>query len=162
MIFCNITMAEFKNGLEIATMLITIFGVPYGIWLYYKNNKKEREDKEYLVYDSLDNKHIEFLRLCLEHSSLNIYCGKKQDDATLTEDERNKKLIIHDMLISILERAYLLYKDKKEAFRQAQWTGWEKYIRQWMNTPDFYQSWKKLGDQYEVSFVEYMNTVRKD
>lgn len=155
-------MADLKtigDVLDIVTSVITIIGVPVGIIGYFRNKQKERKEHEYLVYDALDDKYTGFLNLCLQHPELKVYEGEAPGDVKLNGEQKTKRLIMYEILISILERAYMMFKDQDTEVRKTQWEGWEKYISDWMRNTSFRESWTKLSGQYETNFTSYMNTV---
>ena len=150
------TQQEIKTCLEIISSIITILGVPAAIWIFFRNKERERRDREYQTYNALDDKYIEFLNLCLANSELNIYHG---GSSKLTPEEENKRLIIFEILISIFERAFLMYKDQNGKIKKEQWEGWRKYINEWAKDEHFKTAWSEIGDQWDSNFVLYMNKV---
>lgn len=152
-------MCNLKCSLDIITSFITILGVPTGLYIYYSNKKKEREQKELEVYNSLDDKYIDFLKLCAQYPDLKISADNREDSNNLTEAQKYQRLSIYEILISLLERADLLYKSRSTKIKKQQFKGWESYKNDWMKTKSFREAWNTLGSEYEETFVQSMNTL---
>lgn len=45
--------------LEIATYIITIIGAPAAVFIYWNEQRLQREERTYGTYDALDDKYIE-------------------------------------------------------------------------------------------------------
>jgi len=78
-------MYDLKDTLDIITSFVTITGIPIGIYVYYSNKKKERKQKELEVYNSLDDKYIDFLKLCVEHTDLKISIDDRKRRMSTTD-----------------------------------------------------------------------------
>jgi hypothetical protein len=151
---------KLNNILEIVTQIITIVGVPTAIFVYIKTKRREKQEREYLAYDSVDEKHIEFLNLCLQNADLNLYWGEEVNLNSIGDEERGRRLILYEILITNLERAFLLYRNQSKSIRHKQWEGWNRYAIQWMKVKNFRDSWHSLTDnQYDLDFLDYMNSI---
>lgn len=162
---------KIKTVLELISTVITILGVPGAIYIFIREarkdrrekekereeNEKERESKEYLVYNSLDDKYVDFLKLCLEHSDLNI--SHFDPDVRLTAKQEYRQIKIFEILVSLFERAYLLYKNQSSQIKREQWSGWSGYIETWVKNKNFQNAWEVLGSQWDEQFSEYMNDL---
>jgi len=154
-------MENFKLYCEIASHLITLLGVPVAIYAYLQEKSKERREREYGTYNSLDDKYIEFLNLCLENTDLDIYHIAKKGENEYKTDEKARETIIFEILISILERAFLMYHDQSSKVKKEQWEGWNGYMEDWLKRENFQRAWEKLGYQWEVNFENHMNEIYK-
>lgn len=146
-----------KDILEMLSYVATIFGIPFALFLYWDEKRKERRDREYGTYDALDNKYIEFLQLLLEYPHLDVYYHDGEKEKELNEEQYVQQMILFEILISLLERAYLMYRDQSNEIKRKQFVGWAEYMRDWARKPSFLEAWKKLSSQYDEDFVEYMN-----
>jgi len=72
------------------------------------------------------------------------------------EEPKIKQIVAFEILTSIFERAYVLYFDKSKKIRNKQWTGWEDYIKIWLDDEEYKVSWSKMGDTWEKDFENYM------
>lgn len=150
-------MNELKDLLEILSLIATTLGVPIAIAIFFNEKRKERRDREYGTYNALDDKYLDFLNLCLLNMDLGIY---EKADKELSEEQQLRSNIIFDVLISILERAYLMYQGHSDQIRKSQWVGWNSYIEDWMNYNRFRIAWETLlNSQFDTNFIEYMNEI---
>jgi hypothetical protein len=149
-----------KQILEIIALVITILGAPVAIFFYFKERRKERQDREYGTYNALDDKYIDFLNLCLTNADLGIYQMAEDVDKNLSEDQKQRRTVIFEILICLFERAYLMYKDQSEAIKRNQWAGWNAYIEDWMENVQFLDAWENtLSAQYDNDFLKHMNAI---
>lgn len=125
-------------------------GIPVAIVLFFVEKRRERSEREYGTYNSLDEKYLEYLKVCLAHPNLDVFDVAREGEHTraVTREEE----IIYTMLIAIFERAYLLYEDKSEKVRTQQWAGWDRYMDAWAARPKFRAAWERLGQQFEMRF----------
>lgn len=138
--------------LEILASLSTALGIPLAIVLFYREKKKERRELEFAVYDAPHREYLEYLRLCLEYPELDAAEDSLKEIPTPLE---RKTTTLFTILISMLERAFLLYGVHRI---EEQWRGWDAYIDDWCAQERFRQAWRRLGGQFDERFVEYVNT----
>ena len=77
-------------------------------------------------------------------------------------EQERKEQIIFSILVSMLERAYLMHKDQSTKVMKAQFAGWEQYMRAWSSRENFRRSWNHPGfdpQTYDESFYKYMNSM---
>jgi len=146
-------------NLDIVLKLTQLIGIPVGIALYVINKRKEQLEREYGTYDALDNKYIDYLKLCLSHPDLDVADTPRPGMAALTREQQHRELVIFSILISIMERAFLMYRDKSDQVRANQWSGWDAYIRDWSGRANFTAVLPALTPQFDGSFVEYLNAI---
>ena len=151
--------------LQIAADVATTLGIPIALWVFMREKGKERREREYGTYDALDEKYIEFQRLCLQYPHLDIFDSQELNKEHYTpEDERNE-LILFTILISLLERAHLMYTGQSRRMRAKQWDGWDEEIRRWCRRRRFIHAWGIVGDTYDADFKryieKYMSTAEK-
>jgi hypothetical protein len=151
---------ETRKILEIGSFIMTILGVPFAILVYRGEKRKERLAREAETYNAVNDKYNEFLRLCLEHSYINIYDDANANFHRYSKEEQARAVVLFDILVSIFERAFILYKDHHDTIREAQWKGWDAFMNSWMKRHDFRVCWENyLGSQWEVDFTQYMNRL---
>lgn len=150
-----------SNILEIANKCVVLLGLPLAYFQYRKQVKKERRDREYGTYNALDEKYLEFQKLCLDHSYLNIFDIPDNEERELNQKELKEELIMFTMLFSIFERAYLLYSDQNTNIKKKQWNGWDSYIRTYCERPNFLRAWAISGNTFDTDFEAYMSSIIK-
>lgn len=152
-------IGNIKSILEILSHIITILGFPIAIYVLIQEKLKERRAREYGTYTALDDKYIEFLKICLENPALDIYHLEKKEPHAYTQEQKTKEIVVFEILISILERAYLMYSEHSTKIKKEQWEGWNMYMYEWMRRENFRDAWRQLGHQWEINFENHMNAI---
>lgn len=157
---------ELNLYLESCYYLITILGVPVAIYVYLMQRVKDRRVREYELYESLNDKYLEFLQLCLANPDLNIvneYYSLGRKKPSYTSEQKVRELLIYEYLISLLERAYLTFYDQHSDQKKKRLSGWIKYMEDWMQMESFRSAWiEHLGSQWHEDFQNKMDDILKD
>jgi len=148
-----------NEWLSILSNAATIVAVPIAVLVYVNEKRKERREREYGTYNALDDKYIEYLQLCITHPRLNLYSTGLPVPAELTPEELIERDAMFEILISILERAYLMYRDQTNDVKKAQWDGWNTYMKDWTDRADFRDLWNRLGYQFDADFSNHMRSL---
>lgn len=143
-----------SDSIQVATLLIA------GLSIWWQL-KKANEDRENGTYDSLDVRFTRFLEICSKYPDLEVYAPNRDNWDELDSQQRRRQLILYQMLVSILERAYILYNNTytlKSASRRHQWEGWVQYMRDYADAPAFQYAWhvEKIGRDMDATFVDFM------
>ncbi|WP_286232826.1 hypothetical protein [Thalassotalea sediminis] len=152
-------MEKLSQILEILTFIITIAGVPTAIYVYLKEQKKQRLEREYGTFDALDEKYIEIQQLCIEHPSLDVFDSPYNNPVTLTEEQKKQEEAILLIRIAIFERAYLMYNRVTLGAKTTQWQGWELEIIEWFHRPNFQKVWQNHGKYFDSFFYQHFEKV---
>ena len=152
---------ELLDYLDAIGKVIVILGVPVAIFQYINTTQKERRDREYGTYNSLDEKYIEFERLCLSYPYLDVFDIKDKKPGELDEKQKKEELILFTILFSIFERAYLLYSDQSSKIKKEQWSGWDSFILEFCGRDNFINDWKVSGNTFDTRFQNYMDENMK-
>lgn len=153
-------MVDAINILDLLVKIAQVVGIPVGVWVYAYNKRRERQAREYATYHALDEKYIDYLRLCLENDDLDVADHEMDDPPKRTPAIRHRELLVFTILISILERAFLMYKGQADPIRKKQWSGWEDYTASWFDRENFQEAWDKLG-QFDEDFLCFMSELQK-
>jgi len=149
--------------LQMISSITSILGIPVGIYLYYSTKRKEQRDREYGTYNALDEKYLQYLQLCLEYWDLDVFdIPLPEQKKRPTLEQTRKEQILFLILVSILERAYLMYKDQSTEIKKDQFSGWEEYMRAWSSRASFRRSWNQPGfdpQTFDEGFYKYMNSL---
>lgn len=151
------SIAEMLPLFEAASYVVQLFGVPVAISMFFLAKRRERIDRENGTYDALDAKYQEFLSVCLENPDLPIFDSGRVVATDLTDEQEHRLQIALCILISILERAYLMYREQSDALRQRQWQGWVSYIEDYGKMASFVYYWPSLGRQFDAGFVAFVD-----
>ncbi len=145
------------DWMGVASQFATVAGIAIAIAVFLNEKRKERLEREYGAYHSLDEKYIDYLNLCLRHPELDVYFRPLKPAPRLTPEQEIQQSAILEILICLLERAFLLYRNQSSQVRRAQWEGWDEYIRDWCQRENFRHLWPTLGEQFDQGFLDYVN-----
>lgn len=149
------------DELQALAYLITVLSAPAATIQLIRSKRSERKAREDATYDALDVRFAEFLQVCLEHPDLPLFDGANRDSVPLTAEQQYRMEIAFSMLTSILERAYLMYRGQSDAFRVAQWQGWEAYIDHYLAYSPYLRFWLEAGEQFDRDFFGFVEKKRK-
>ncbi|MGE0252744.1 MAG: hypothetical protein AB7O99_08405, partial [Dongiaceae bacterium] len=93
---------------ELASYVVTVFGLPYAVALFYIEQKRERQNEEEEIYQKLSDEYADFCQLLLTNSDLRLMSGEVVADEKLTAEQKERKHIIFELLMSLFERAFIL------------------------------------------------------
>jgi hypothetical protein len=143
---------------ELLSYIVTVFGLPLAIGVFFYEQRKERENEEEEVYQLLSDNYQDFLKVALENPDLRLF--SKDVTPGLSAEQRERKLIVFDMLVSLFERAYLLlYETSMSAQQARRWSSWEDYMREWCDRPDFRAALPDLLRGEDPEFVTYIRRL---
>jgi hypothetical protein len=147
--------------LEALSYLVTIVGLPFAIIVFVMEQRKERLGEEEEIYQRLADEYASFLRLVLEHSDLHLRMSRAPND--LTDEQKERKVIILDLLVSLFERAYILvYEEKMTKQVRRLWQTWEDYMREWCRRDDFRNLLPQLLVGEDPDFVVYIQRIARE
>ena len=95
---------------EFMSYVVTVIGLPLAIAVFFFEQRKERENEEEEVYQLLSDNYQDFLKIALENPDLRLFSDGTAP--SLSDEQRERQLIIFAMLISLFERAYLLLHEE--------------------------------------------------
>ena len=150
---------------ELLAHAATALGIPFALAAYLNAKWRERREQEYAAFHALDEKYADYLQLCIQHPRLDIYYIPIGDsEITLSPEEKIQQYALCEVLISLLERAYVMYRDQSTPIARSQWEGsWNAYMRTWAKRETFRRLWAELGNQFDDDFVNHMNaTIRAE
>jgi len=143
---------------ELLSYVVTTIGLPVAIFVFLYEQKKERDNEEEEVYQLLSDNYQDFLKIALDHSDLSLFSA--EETPQLTKEQRERMLIIFNMLMSLFERAYLLmYEPKMTAQQRRRWLSWEDYMREWCRRADFRAMLPELLEGEDPEFVVYLRAL---
>ena len=149
--------------------LATLLSVVIAAILFVQGQRKEaaerarsdvlaRESRLRDAYTNLDDKYLDYVKLCLDHPELDVFdTPLPPGGPPPTADRRRREAMVLSVLTSMLERAYLMYGSPADDFERAQWTAWSAYIRSWSSRANFRAEWAANRDQYDATFTAYVD-----
>jgi hypothetical protein len=145
-------------AIEQGSYLVTVVGLPFAIWVFLSQQRKERENEEEEAYLLLSASYNEFLKLVLANPDLKLRTGTLV--ANLDDEQRERRVVIYEMLISLFERAYLLLYEPDMAGRQLRrWNSWEDYMREWCRREDFRVLLPRLLQGEDPEFAAFIRAL---
>lgn len=140
---------------ELLSYVVTVIGLPFAIAVFIYDQRKARENEEEEVYQLLSDNYQDFLKVALGHPDLRLFSPEQTPE--LTSEQRERMLIVFNMLISLFERAYLLlYERKMSPQQQRRWSSWEDYMREWCRREPFRALLPVLLEGEDPEFVGYI------
>jgi hypothetical protein len=143
---------------EIASYVVTVIGLPLAIGLFLFEQRKERRNEETEVYQLLSDAYNDFLKVVIDNPDLRLRSNTVPPDRSPEQQER--MLAIFDMLISLLERAYLTaWTPEMTPEQKRRWNSWEDFMREWIQRDDFYYRLPELLRGEDPEFAAYLRRL---
>lgn len=144
-----------KDAFEFASFVVTVVALPFAVWVFLAEQRKERENEEEEAYQLLSDAYIDFLKIVLGNADLQLRSTPALANPTPEQNER--MLVIFDMLVSLFERAYLLaYAENMGEKQRRRWHSWEDYMREWCQREDFRARLPELLRGEDPDFSAYI------
>jgi hypothetical protein len=145
---------------ELLSYVVTVLGLPLAIMVFLWEQRRERQNEEEEIYQKLSDEYSELQQLLLQNADLQLFSKYEIDENKLTTEQKERRLIIFDLLVSLFERAYILvYEDKMNAQQKRLWASWEDYMRWWCRRKDFRQSLSELLLGEDPDFGAYLKKL---
>lgn len=152
---------DWKDLFEFASYVVTVVALPFAVWVFLVEQRKERENEEEEAYQHLSDAYNDFLKIVLDNADLQLRTNAALPNPTPEQNER--MLVIFDMLMSLFERAYLVaYKDDMAPTEQRRWNSWDDYMREWCRRDDFFNALPLLMRGEDPSFQNYLRRVAQE
>ena len=147
-----------RDGWELASFVVTALGLPCAILFFAWEQRKERDNEEEAQYQLLSDAYNDFLKVVLAHPDLQLRTATPLPNPT--PEQRERMLVIFDMLISLFERAYLVaWKPHMSGDERRRWNSWDDYMREWCRRQDFHNALPQLLSGEDPQFQEYMRHI---
>ena len=143
---------------EIASYVVTVIGLPLAIAVFLFQQSRERRNEEDEVYQLLSDAYNDFLRVAIDNPDLHL----RSDTATveLTPEQQERLLLIFDMLISLLERAFLTaHSGRMTPAQRRRWNSWEDFMREWLQRDAFFYRLPHLLKGEDPEFAAYFQRL---
>jgi hypothetical protein len=120
---------------ELASYIVTVVALPFGIYVFILEQKKERQNEDEEIYQHLSDEYADFSRLLIENADLRLMSA-----------ESNTSYI-------------LVYEDDMDKQTQRLWASWEDYIHYWCAKKDFRDALPELLTGEDPDFGIYIRAV---
>lgn len=153
------TQHQIKVVTAVTSMIAGAVGLVSTAWGVWHSARQAHADYADHVYDTLDQRYIDFEKLCLEHRKVDCADQALANPPKLgTEDERAEQTLVYNILLSIFERAHMSYASESPEEAKKQLPGWEVYMKSFAQRRAFLCVWEANADQYDTGFKDFMNT----
>jgi hypothetical protein len=145
--------------LEALSYVVTVVGLPFALWVFMQEQRKEREKDDEEIYLKLADDYESFLKLTLKHADLRLLAPPDQQPE-YTAEQRERRHVLFEILIAQFERAYILVYEQKMSRQAARlWQTWDDYIRSWCRRSDFRAVLDQLLEGEDPDFQRYIRTI---
>ena len=150
------------STLNILGVIIVVLGFVIALKTYQSERKKDRLEREYGTFNDLDDKYVEFMYKCTEFPQLDFFSREVSENRVVNEHEENIERAMFSVLISIFERAYLMFdRHDNLKIKQQQYDGWLDCMSMYCVRKNFLFEWQAIGEQFDKDFQVVMNKVIK-
>jgi len=150
-----------RDAWELASFVVTALGLPFAILFFAWEQRKERDNEEEEAYQLLSDAYNDFLKVVLAHPDLQLRTNAPLTDPT--PEQRERMLVIFDMLVSLFERAYLVaYKPRMGETEARRWNSWDDYMREWCRRADFHGALPQLLRGEDPEFQDYIRRLAEE
>lgn len=150
---------DVRETWELLSYIVTVIGLPLAILIFIYEQRKERRNEDEEIFQRLSDEYREFLKLVLDNADLQLLRreGARRD---WTEEQKERRLAIFGIVISLFERAYLLvYEEKMDKQTRRLWQSWEDYMREWVRRADFRDALPDLLEGEDEDFTRYIRRL---
>jgi len=145
--------------LEAASYVVTIVGLPMAILVFAWEQRRQRQNDQEEIYQRLSDEYTSFLKLALDNADLHLL-RTQGAYSELTEEQRERKYALFNILVSIFERAYILvYEDEMDRQTRRLWLSWEDYMREWCRRKDFREVLPELLKGEDEDFAAHIGNI---
>jgi hypothetical protein len=130
---------------------------PLAVIEYLKSKKSDRRAQEYKIYDELDTRFFEYQKLALQHYDLDILELPHTSPTRALEKKRKQELVAYAILFSLFERAFLMFYQQTELFRNKQWSGWKYFLKDMLRRDSVRAAWEVSKETYDTDFQLFMD-----
>lgn len=147
--------------LEAISYIVTIFGFPFAIFVFLKEQRKERQSDDEDLYLKLSDEYAKFLELVLNNADLQLITRHSAPD--LTPEQKERRSVMFEILVALFERAYLLvYEEQMTPKNARMWQSWDDYMHEWCRRADFRELLPKLLQGEDPDFSRHILNIAAD
>ncbi len=146
-----------KDIAQIVNYLALSVTGPLALFGFLRAKKQERADREYRIYDELDNKFLEYQKLALQHDLELIEVPDYDPRLGSSKLRKKQELVANGIAFSLFQRAYLMFHGQSDQFKQRQWRGWEQSLMNLLRRYSVRDAWMVCRPHYDVKFQDYID-----
>src|SRR5262245_34445858 len=144
------TLETFLKLLEGVVSVVTIAGLAFAYYTFTQERARSRQQRRDQVFDELDQRYVEFMRLCVDHPDLDVMELPLPEPREPTPTQLRREYALLAILISLFESAEVMYRDQDSDVRKAQFEGWRTLMKSYANRPGFRRVWGSIGTQFDT------------
>ncbi|MFA5006099.1 MAG: hypothetical protein WC509_01330 [Candidatus Izemoplasmatales bacterium] len=148
------TWDQVKFVTELITFMIVAISAVSSTVLFFKSKNMMREKE---TFDYIDDKFLDYMKMCLERPRLDVFDIPDRQPVELTEAEKKQEKIAFASLLNIFERVYIFYVDDRKHCDEDQLVGWTRTIRTFFARENFRQTWKEDWYGWDAGFIFFMD-----
>src|SRR5688572_31701376 len=150
-------METVKDVAQIIYYLTLSVAGPLALMEYFKAKKRDRLANEYKIYDELNDRFFEYQKIALEYYDLDILDVPNSDPSLSFDKKRKQEMVAYSILFSLFERAYLMFSNQDDKFRARQWSGWKRFLNDFIRRPSVCTAWQLSKETYDTDFQAFMD-----
>jgi hypothetical protein len=153
-------MTKLELVKEVAMILyyvsLSITG-PLALIGYLRAKGKEQQEREYRVYDELDNKFLAYQKLALQHD-LDLIEVPDASPALAGDRLRLKhELVTASCGFALFQRAFLMFHGQSDTFKARQWQGWDRLLNTFLLRPAVRHAWQICKLHFDTQFQTFVD-----
>lgn len=147
--------------LEALSYVVTILGFPTAIFVFLYEHRRSTANEENEIHRELSAEYDNFLKLVLDNSDL-LLLRPPQKQATLSEEQQERRDIIFRMLVSLFEKAYIiLYDDNLGGDAIRRWLSWEDDMQEWCRKAEFRDALPVMLEGEDDAFSKHILAIAR-
>jgi len=152
---------DFARTAEITFYVVETFALPFAIAIFVYEQRRERQNEEEELFQRLSDEYRDFLKLVLDNPDLHLL-RREAAKTDWSEEQRERRLAIFGILVSLFENAYLVvYDDADDPKGRRLWQSWEDYMREWLRRSDFRDALPGLLEGEDEAFTAYIRALAR-
>jgi hypothetical protein len=155
--FSDFDAGKLRELLEIAFYAVYLIGIPIVAVRFLIQQRALVQFEREKRYIETNNSYIEFLKLAIRHPELDALEYPAGPLPQLNMQQQLQQFALFNMLTSIIERAYLMYR-KGGVKDVEEWNSWDAYVDLYMQKPNYraFIGNDRLAGGFEAEFLGYM------
>jgi hypothetical protein len=150
---------DMRETWEVLSYIVTVVGLPFAIAVFIYEQRRERRNEDEEIFQRLSDEYREFLKLVLDNADLHLL-RREGTRHEFSEEQKERRLAIFGILVSLFERAYLLvYEENMDRKTERLWKSWEDYMREWVRRAEFRDALPTLLEGEDPEFTDYIRNL---
>jgi hypothetical protein len=153
-------MSKLEMVREVAMVLyyvsLSITG-PLALIGYLRAKDREQQEREYRVYDELDNKFLAYQKLALQHD---LDLIEVPDASVALAGDRLRlrhELVTASCGFALFQRSFLMFHDQSDGFKARQWQGWDRLLNTFLLRPAVRHAWQVCKLHFDTQFQGFVD-----